>query len=61
MLNIAIEKMTYGIDALGHHEGKVVFIPYESSNLIGSLKIIKEFFEDRPENKIKDSTSEIIN
>ena len=28
MLNLTIEKMTYGIDSLSHHNGKVVFVPY---------------------------------
>jgi regulator of protease activity HflC (stomatin/prohibitin superfamily) len=43
-------------------DGKVVFIPYESSNLMGSLNIIREFFEDQaPKKPIKDTTPEITN
>ena len=26
--NLTIEKVVYGGDGLGHHEGKVVFVPY---------------------------------
>ena len=32
METISIEKMTYGVDSLGHLNGKVVFIPYGAPN-----------------------------
>ncbi len=45
METLAIEKMTYGIDALSHLDGKVVFVPYAAPGDSARVKII----EDKPD------------
>ncbi|MDD3147333.1 MAG: 23S rRNA (uracil(1939)-C(5))-methyltransferase RlmD [Candidatus Riflebacteria bacterium] len=42
MENIVIERMTYGIDALGHLNGKVVFVPYAAPGDKVNIKICEE-------------------
>lgn len=39
METITIEKMTYGIDSLGHLDGKVVFVPYGAPNEKAEIEI----------------------
>ncbi len=42
METITIEKMTYGIDALGHLNGKVVFVPYGAPRDKAEIDILEQ-------------------
>ncbi|MFZ5953055.1 MAG: class I SAM-dependent RNA methyltransferase [Candidatus Rifleibacteriota bacterium] len=42
METLAIEKMTYGIDALTHLDGKVVFVPYAAPGDRAKINIVEE-------------------
>ncbi len=42
MENILIERMTYGIDALGHLNGKVVFVPYGAPGDKVKIRVTEE-------------------
>ncbi|HNX75827.1 MAG TPA: 23S rRNA (uracil(1939)-C(5))-methyltransferase RlmD [Candidatus Rifleibacterium sp.] len=42
MENVLLERMTYGIDALGHIDGKVVFVPYGAPGDRVNVKITEE-------------------
>lgn len=42
METITIEKMTYGIDSLGHLNGKVVFVPYGAPRDRAEIDILEE-------------------
>lgn len=42
MENLLIKKMTYGIDALGHIDGKVIFVPYAAPGDEVKVEIVEE-------------------
>lgn len=55
MENVLLERMTYGIDALGHLDGKVVFVPYGAPGDRVSVKI-----EEEKSDYLRGSIEEII-